>query len=138
MTTLNNCQWAVMCINITCLKLHADISYRSKDISILDNHESRNRAAIIHPHAICNLVSWTWTNAQRYVFILGLWVKNNFNKIHWSATSLRKHGKFLRTISNWNRLNKRLYLLNYLRYHVQIWNVHYRGDDAWPCKRWSF
>ena len=46
-------------MNITCLKFHADISYRSKYIGILDNHESRNRAAIIHPHAIRNYVSCT-------------------------------------------------------------------------------
>ena len=48
MTTLNNFQWAVLCINITCLKFYADISYRSKDINILKKYERRNRAAIFH------------------------------------------------------------------------------------------
>ena len=77
-------------------------------------------------------------SAKFEVSILGLWVKNNFDRIHWSATLKRKDERFFRTILNWNRLNKCLYLLNYLRYHLQIWNVHYHGDEAWPCKRWSF
>ena len=49
MSTLNNCQGAVLCIDITCLKFHADISYRLKDISILDNNERRKRAATFIP-----------------------------------------------------------------------------------------
>ena len=59
MTTLNNSQWAVLRINITYSKFHADISYRLKDINILNNYESRNRAAIFHPRAVRNLVSLT-------------------------------------------------------------------------------
>ena len=74
MNTLNNCQWAVLCMNITYLKFHADISFRSKDISILENNESRNRAAIIHPHAIRHLVpELCRLNAQRFVFSFHSW-----------------------------------------------------------------
>ena len=66
MSTLNDCQGAVLCIDITCLKFHADISYRLKDISILDNHESRKRAATFIPAQFVTQFPELWRlNASR-------------------------------------------------------------------------